>query len=129
MILLKNKIKFKKNSLIGKIVLVAVLLVAVLYILRYAAYFKKEDNTVLRVMIQNKINPELETVKNKIDFLTENNKVILFLGFQNPLSANKIFNITQLIDEEIYEWKIKSNDSIEEMFATELEISLSSGDD
>jgi len=76
-----------------------------------------------------KINPELETVKNKIDFLTENNKVILFLGFQNPLSANKIFNITQLIDEEIYEWKIKSNDSIEEMFATELEISLSSGDD
>ena len=29
----KNKIKFKKNSLIGKIVLVAVLLVAVLYIL------------------------------------------------------------------------------------------------
>lgn len=72
-----------------------------------------------------RINPEIETVKNKVEFLTEDNKVILFIGFHNPLSANKIFNITQLIDDNLYEFKIKSNDSLEEIYATEFEISLS----
>ena len=72
-----------------------------------------------------KIKPEFDTVKNKLEFLTEDTKVICFIGFYNPLSENKIFNITQLIDEDIYEWKIKSNDSIDELYATELEICLS----
>lgn len=71
-----------------------------------------------------KIKPEFDTVKNKLDFLTEENKVIVFVGFYNPLSQNKIFNITQQIDEELYEWHLKNNDSIDELYATELEISL-----
>lgn len=71
-----------------------------------------------------KIKPEFDTVKNKLDFLTEENRVIVSIGFYNPLSQNKIFNITQLIDEELYEWKVKNNDSIDELYATELEISL-----
>lgn len=73
------------------------------------------------------LKPELDTVKNKLEFLTEENRVILFMGFYNPLSENKIFNITQQIDEELYEWNFKMNDSIDELYATELEICLSSG--
>ncbi len=56
----KKKLKIRKNGLLYKLILVTCLLIVVLNILRYAAYLKKEDNTVLRVMIQNKINPELE---------------------------------------------------------------------
>ena len=91
--------------------------------------FKITDNTTmgqkkrLEELIE-KIKPEFETVKNKLDFLTEENKVIVSIGFYNPLSENKIFNITQQIDEEIYEWRLKSNDNFDELYATELEISL-----
>lgn len=71
----KNKIKFKKNSLIGKIVLVAVLLVAVLYILRYAAYFKRATSDEMAVIIQNESNVELSNSvyidENGIIYLSE----------------------------------------------------------
>ena len=46
------------------------------------------------------------------------------MGFYNPLSENKIFNITRQIDEDLYEWNLKCNDNIEELYATQLEISL-----
>lgn len=94
--------------------------------------FKITDNTTiaqkqkLEELIE-KIRPEFEVVKNKIEFLTEDNKVIVSIGFYNPLSQNKIFNITQQIDEELYEWNLKTNDSIDELYATELEISLADG--
>ena len=65
--------------------------------------------------------------KDNIAALTEDNKVIVSIGFYNPLSQNKIFNITQQIDEELYEWNLKTNDSIDELYATELEISLADG--
>ena len=91
--------------------------------------FKITDNTTvgqkkkLEELIE-KIRPEFDTVKNNLEYLTEENRVIASVGFYNPLSENKIFNITQQIDEELYEWNLKCNDSIDELYATELEISL-----
>lgn len=71
----KNKIKFKKNSLIGKIILVTVLLLMVLYILRYAAYFKRDTSTEMLVIVQNDANVELANSvyidENDIIYLSE----------------------------------------------------------
>ena len=94
--------------------------------------FKVTDNTIigqekkLEELIE-LIKPELDVVKYNIEFINRDNKVIAFIGFPNPLSGNKIFNITEQIDKDIYEWRIKSNDSIDELYATELEINLTSG--
>ena len=91
--------------------------------------FKITDNTTaeqkkkLEELIE-KIRPEFDTVKNNVEYLTEENRVIVFVGFYNPLSENKIFNITRQIDEDLYEWNLKCNDNIEELYATQLEISL-----
>lgn len=92
--------------------------------------FKITDNTILGQKkklesLMDKIKPEFDMLKNKIDYVTEENKVYVLVGFSNPLSQNKMFNITQLIDENDFVWNFKSNDSIEELYATELEISLS----
>ena len=71
-----------------------------------------------------KIKPQFDMLKYDLSFQTERKKVYLFIGFSNPLSQNKIYNITQLIDENLYEWKMKSNDSFDELYATEIEICL-----
>lgn len=106
----KNKLKIRKNSLLCKLVLVTFLLIIVLNILRYAAYFKKEDNSI-KVMIQNEVNVELENEiyiddkeivylseadikeyfdKNLYYELTENNKRKYF-----SLAQNKLLEITE----------------------------------
>lgn len=55
----KIKIKLKKNSLLSKIILVTVLLVVILYILRYAAYFKRDTSNEMAVIVQSQSNVEL----------------------------------------------------------------------
>ena len=93
--------------------------------------FKHLNSTGREELVQKKeldnlvtnIKSEFEMLKYNIDFVEKENNVVCVIGFYNPLSTNKIFNITQLIDEEKYEWKVKSHD-IEEKFATELEITL-----
>ena len=67
------KLRIRKNSLLSKLVIVAILLVIVLNILRYAAYFKKDDNSKLIVMIQNDTNAELVH-----DVYIDENNVIYF---------------------------------------------------
>lgn len=75
-----------------------------------------------------KIKPQFDMLKYDLSFQTDRKKVYLFIGFSNPLSQNKIYNITQLIDENLYEWKMKSNDSFDELYATEIEICLANMD-
>ena len=53
------RFRMKKNSLLKKIIIVGILLVVILNIFRYAAYFKKEDNSRLFVIIQNEVKVEL----------------------------------------------------------------------
>lgn len=71
----KIKIKLKKNSLLSKIILVAILLVVILYILRYAAYFKRDTSDEMAIIIQNQSNIELENSvyvdENDIVYLSE----------------------------------------------------------
>ncbi len=69
----KRRLKMRKNSLLGKLILVTILLIIVLNILRYAAYFKKEDYSIIKVIIQNEANVELEN-----DVYIDENNVIYF---------------------------------------------------
>ena len=55
----KFKLKMKKNSLLRKLIIVAILLVIVLNVLRYAAYFKKNNPNEILVIIQNDAFVEL----------------------------------------------------------------------
>lgn len=107
----KNKYRMKKNSLLRKIVIVVVLLFVVLNILRYAAYFKKEDVGVLSVIIQNDVNVELKhdiyIDENDVVYLSEDDIRDYFDGdlyFEKDatnlrryisVSQNKILEITE----------------------------------
>lgn len=90
----KNRIKLKKNSLIGKIILVLVLLLIVLYILRYAAYFKRENSTEMVVIIQNQANVELAHSV----YIDEND--IIYFSEED---------IKQYLDKDLYYEKNESN--------------------
>ena len=90
----KMKLRIRKNSLLSKLVIVAILLVIVLNILRYAAYFKKDDNSKLIVMIQNDTNAELVH-----DVYIDENNVIYF----SEDDMKKYF------DKELYYEKDESN--------------------
>lgn len=90
----KMKLRIRKNSLLSKLILVAVLLVIVLNILRYAAYFKKEDSTKLVVMIQNETNADLVH-----DIYIDENNVVYF-------SED---DIKKYFDNELYYEKDESN--------------------
>ena len=90
----KMKLRIRKNSLLSKLVIVAILLVIVLNILRYAAYFKKDDNSKLIVMIQNDTNAELVH-----DVYIDENNVIYF----SEDDKKKYF------DKELYYEKDESN--------------------
>ena len=106
----KTKLKIRKNSLLYKLILVTFLLIIILNILRYAAYFKKEDSSI-KVMIQNEVNVELENEiyiddkqvvylseadikkyfdKNLYYEINENNKRKYF-----SLAQNKLLEITE----------------------------------
>ncbi len=90
----KMKLRIRKNSLLSKLVIVAILLVIVLNILRYAVYFKKDDNSKLIVMIQNDTNAELVH-----DVYIDENNVIYF----SEDDMKKYF------DKELYYEKDESN--------------------
>lgn len=90
----RMKLKFKKDSLLGKLIIVFILLVVVLNILRYAAYFKKDDNSQLSVIIQNEVNVEM-----KHDVYIDENKIVYF-------SED---DMRELFDKELYYEKDEDN--------------------
>ena len=55
----KTRLKFKKNSILKKIIVVSVLLLVIINIFRYAAYFKRDENSGISVIIQNETNINL----------------------------------------------------------------------
>ena len=90
----RMKLKFKKDSLLGKLIIVFILLIIVLNVLRYAAYFKKEDNSQLSVIIQNNTNVEMQH-----DVYIDENKIVYF-------SEDDMRN---LFDKELYYEKDEDN--------------------
>lgn len=90
----KRKLKFKKDSLLSKLLLVAVLLFLVLNILRHAAYFKKDFDNKMSVSIQNEVNVELA---HDI-YIDENN--IIYLSEED---------MKTYLDDELYYEKDESN--------------------
>ncbi len=90
----RMKLKFKKDSLLGKLIIVFILLIIVLNVLRYAAYFKKEDNFQLSVIIQNDTNVEMQH-----DVYIDENNVVYF-------SEDDMRN---LFDKELYYEKDENN--------------------
>lgn len=90
----RNRFRIKRNSLLKKIIIVGVLLVVVLNVLRYAAYFKKEDNSVLSVIIQNNVDVEL-----KHDIYIDENDVI-YLSEED---------VKEFFDKDLYYEKDSSN--------------------
>ena len=70
------------------------------------------------------MKPELETVKNNIEFSVENQKVICLIGFYNPLSQVKLNNILKEIDEDFFDWNVKITDETQNGYANEIEIAL-----
>ena len=88
------KLKFKKDSVLGKLIIVFILLIIVLNVLRYAAYFKKEDNSQLSVIIQNDTNVEMQH-----DVYIDENKIVYF-------SEDDMRN---LFDKELYYEKDEDN--------------------
>ncbi len=49
----KFRLKMKKNSLLRKIIIVGILLIVIFNVLRYAAYFKKDNPNDILIIIQN----------------------------------------------------------------------------
>ena len=70
------------------------------------------------------MKPELETVKNNIEFSVENQKVICLIGFYNSLSQVKLNNILKEIDEDFFDWNVKITDETQNDYANEIEIAL-----
>jgi len=91
----KRRLKMRKNSLLGKLILVTILLIIVLNVLRYAAYFKKEDYSLIKVIVQNEANVELEK-----DVYIDENNVIYF----SEADMKKYF------DENLYYEKNENGD-------------------
>lgn len=69
----KTRLKFKKNSILKKIIIVGVLLLIIINIFRYAAYFKRDENKGISVIIQNETNISLN---NEI-YVDDNSNVYL----------------------------------------------------
>lgn len=69
------------------------------------------------------LTPELESTMYNVEYYTENHLVYAFIGFNNALSLSKLNNISKLINENKYEWKMKNNDSSAK-YGTELEINI-----
>ena len=90
----KRKIKFKKNSLLSKIILVLICLFVVINILKYAAYFKIDNSAEMQVSIQNEVNVQLA---HDI-YIDENN--VIYLSEED---------IKKYLDEELYYEKNESN--------------------
>lgn len=90
----KKKLRIRKNGLLYKLILVICLLIVVLNILRYAAYFKKEDKMDIYVMIQNEINPELEH-----DIYIDENNIVYFSEA----------DVKEYFDNDLYYENIENN--------------------
>ncbi len=71
----KNIVKHRTDNLLKKIALVAILLLIVLNILRYAAYFERDTEGKIQISIQNETNIDLEhdiyIDENNVVFLSE----------------------------------------------------------
>ena len=83
----KTRLKFKKNSILKKIIVVSVLLLVIINIFRYAAYFKRDENSGISVIIQNETNINLN---NEI-YVDDNGNVYLSED-----------DIKQFFDEDLY---------------------------
>lgn len=90
----KRKLKFKKDSLLSKLLIVAILLFIVLNILRHAAYFKRDFDEGMMISIQNEINVELA---HDI-YIDENN--VIYLSEED---------MKTYLDNELYYEKDESN--------------------
>ncbi|MCI8291345.1 MAG: SH3 domain-containing protein [Clostridia bacterium] len=86
--------KIRKNSLISKIVIVLILLLVVLNVFRYAAYFKRENNENMGISIQNAVNIELAHDV----YIDENN--IIYLSEDD---------VREYLDKELYYEKNENN--------------------
>lgn len=86
--------KVRKNSLISKIFIVLVLLLIVLNVLRYAAYFKIDNDDSMDVSIQNLVDVELNH-----DVYVDENEIVY-------LSED---DVRQFLDQELYYEKNDSN--------------------
>lgn len=75
-------------------------------------YVKKDDLTIeiqkqkLESLVQ-EMNKELGNINYDISYFTDNDRMILVIGFQNALSENKINNLINLIDQDKYEFNLK----------------------
>lgn len=103
--------KIRKNSLISKIVIVLILLLVILNVFRYAAYFKRESDEKMAISIQNFVNVELVhdvyIDENGIIYLSEDDvkeyldKELYYEKNENnmkkyiSISQNKILEITE----------------------------------
>lgn len=103
--------KIRKNSLISKIVIVLILLLVILNVFRYAAYFKRESDENMAISIQNFVNVELVhdvyIDENGIIYLSEDDvkeyldKELYYEKNENnmrryiSISQNKILEITE----------------------------------
>lgn len=103
--------RMKKNSLLRKLIIVGILLIVVLNIFRYAAYFKKDNPDEILVIIQNEAFIELENNlyidDNGIIYLSEDDikeyfdKNLYYEKDQSNLrkyisvSENKVLSITE----------------------------------
>ena len=83
----KTRLKFKKNSILKKIIVVSVLLLVIINIFRYAAYFKRDEKSGISVIIQNETNINLN---NEI-YVDDNGNVYLSED-----------DIKQFFDEDLY---------------------------
>lgn len=88
------KVKFKSNNLVSKVVLVFFLVITVLYIFRYAAYFKRNTEESMLVSIQNLTDVELTHPV----YIDENN--IVYLSEED---------VREYLDQELYYEKNSSN--------------------
>lgn len=90
----KIKLRIKKNSILRKLIIVFILLIVVLNVLRYAGYYKRDDNSSLVVMIQNDSDVQMAH-----DVYFDENNVIYF-------SEDDMKNF---FDKELYYEKDESN--------------------
>lgn len=109
--IINKRTKIKRNSMLKKIIIVAILLMIVLNLLRYAAYFKRESNDDISVLIQDNVNVELANEiyvdENDVVYFSEDDMKKYFdneLYYENDengfrryisVSQNKILNITE----------------------------------
>ena len=80
-----------------------------------------EQKKILDKVVET-LKTELDSVKNNIEFLTENDKVICLIGFYNSLSQLKIGNILSKIDTTKYIFTFNAEENTNSKYEQELEI-------